>query len=310
MLARRFATDEARALFGGVAAHLIHPLSRPLSSAIGLALAASAHAYGWPVAEGGSQAIARALADLARDLGATIETGVAVETLAAVADADIVMLDVAPAAAADIIGDRLPGRIARAYRRYRHGPGAVKLDLAVEGGIPWTNELCRRAGTLHLGGDLGEIVEAERAVAAGRLPARPFVLVGQQSVADPSRANGDLHPVWTYAHVPAGFTGDATEAIIAQIERFAPGVRDRIRGRFTRSPADLVAYNRNYVGGDIATGANDPRQLVLRPRPALNPYRTGVDGVYLCSAATPPGAGVHGMCGFHAARLALRALAR
>jgi phytoene dehydrogenase-like protein len=308
MVARRFTTPEARALFGGVAAHQLHPLEHPLTSSVGLALTTAAHAVGWPVAEGGTQAIANALVEVLRELGGTVETGVAVTSLKELTDADIVMLDVAPAAAADIIGDRLPDRVARAYRRFRRGPGAAKLDLAIEGGIPWTDERCGQAGTLHLGGDLEEIVEGERAIAAGRMPERPFVLVGQQYVADPTRSSGDLHPVWTYAHVPAGHDGDVSEAIIAQIERFAPGVRDRIRAHFVRSTSDLAGYNRNYVGGDIATGANDAKQLVLRPRPALDPYRTGVAGVYLCSAATPPGAGAHGMCGFHAARSALRAL--
>ena len=233
-----------------------------------------------------------------------------VEAYAQLPPVDIVMLDVTPGSAARILGDRLPGRVARAYRRYRHGPGAFKLDLAVEGGIPWSDEACRRAGTVHLGGTLAEIVRAEDDVAAGRMPRRPFVLVGQQYLADPSRSAGDLHPVWAYGHVPAGYTGDATEAIIDQIERFAPGVRRRIKARAARSTSELATYNANYVGGDIATGANDPRQLLLRPRIALDPYRTGVPGVYLCSAATPPGAGVHGMCGFHAARSALVALNR
>jgi len=309
VLARRFDTDEARALFGGVAAHVMQPLRRPLTASIGLVLIAAAHAYGWPVAEGGSQAIVNALAALLRDLGGTVATGVTVRSLDEVDGADVIMLDVAPAAAADIIGDRLPGRVARAYRRYRHGPGAVKLDLAVEGGIPWTNEACRRAGTVHLGGRLEEMADVEQATARGRMPERPFVLIGQQYVADNTRSVDDVHPVWTYAHVPAGYRGDVEEAIIAQIERFAPGVRDRIRGRFLRSTADLARYNPNYVGGDIANGANDVTQLALRrPRIAFDPYRTGVDGVYLCSAATPPGAGVHGMCGFHAASSALRAL--
>lgn len=304
-LARRFRTDEAKALFAGVAAHLIHPLGRPLSASVGLVLAAAAHVHGWPVAEGGSQAITTALSGLLRALGGTIETGVPVTSLDQLPRADIVMLDVTPASAADIIGDRLPHRVARAYRRYRHGPGVVKLDLAVQGGIPWTNEQCRHAGTVHLGGTLAEIVAAEEDVAAGRLPERPFVLVGQQYLADPTRSVGELHPVWAYAHVPAGYDGDASKQILAQIERFAPGVRSRIRRRFSRNTSEMAAYNRNYVGGDIVNGANSARQVVLRPRLAIDPYWTGVAGVYLCSAATPPGAGVHGMCGFNAARAAL-----
>jgi phytoene dehydrogenase-like protein len=308
MVARRFGTEPARALFGGVAAHLLQPLHRPLSASVGLMLIAAGHAHGWPVAEGGSQSISTALAKLLQDLGGGIETGVLVGSLAQLPRADAVLLDVAPAAAVRIIGDRLPGRVARAYRRYRSGPGAWKLDLAVEHGIPWTNESCRYAGTVHLGGTLDEIMSAEADAAAGRMPARPFVLIGQQYLADPGRSAGNAHPIWAYAHVPTGYAGDATEAIIRQIERFAPGVRDRILAMSIRSTAELAGYNPNYVGGDIATGANDMRQLVFRPRPAIDPYRTGVPGVYLCSAATAPGGGVHGMCGYHAARSALRAL--
>jgi phytoene dehydrogenase-like protein len=310
ILARQFRQPQARALFGGVASHQLHPLTGPFSASVGLALTAAGHAYGWPVAEGGSRAITDALAARLRAHGGQIETGVLVEGYDQLRGADIVMLDVSPAAAARILGDRLPRRVARAYRRYRHGPGAFKLDLAVEGGIPWRDEQCGRAGTVHLGGTLEEMVASEAAVAAGRLPDRPFVLIGQQYLADPSRSAGDLHPVWAYAHVPAGYDGDASEAILAQIERFAPGVRSRVRAQVSRGPSELAAYNANYVGGDIGTGRNDPRQLLLRPRFALNPYRTGVPGVYLCSAATPPGAGVHGMCGHLAARSALDSLSR
>jgi phytoene dehydrogenase-like protein len=310
MLARRFRSAPARALFGGVAAHQIQPLGAPFSASIGLALAAAGHAQGWPVAEGGSRTITDALAAVLRRHGGTIETGVTVTGYAELRGADIVMLDVSPGAAARILGDRLPGRIARAYRRFRHGPGAFKLDLAVDGGIPWRDEACHRAGTVHLGGTLEEMVDSEAAVAAGRMPARPFVLIGQQYLADPSRSAGDLHPVWAYAHVPAGFDGDAGEAVVSQIERFAPGVRERIRASTTRRASELSQYNANYVGGDIATGRNDPVQLLMRPRIALDPYRTGVPGVYLCSAATPPGAGVHGMCGHLAARSALKTLSR
>jgi phytoene dehydrogenase-like protein len=308
VLARLWRTDQARALFGGVAAHGFYPLRRPLTSAIGLLLTAAGQVVGWPVAEGGSRAIAAALAARLAELGGTVQTGVLVESYPEVAHADVVMLDLAPASAASLLGAALPTRMARAYRRYRHGPAAFKVDLTVRGGVPWTNADCRRAGTVHLGGTLEELTDAERAIWRGHLPARPFVLVGQQYLADPSRSAGDLHPVYAYAHVPAGYPGDATEAIVGQIERFAPGVRERIVARFVRRTTELPGYNANYVGGDIATGANDPLQVVLRPRVAVNPYATGVPGVYLCSAATPPGAGVHGMCGFNAARSALRAL--
>jgi phytoene dehydrogenase-like protein len=302
MLARRWRGDEARALFAGVAAHQMHPLRSPFSASVGLMLTVAGHAYGWPVAEGGSQAITSALASLLRKLGGAITTGTEITELPT---ADIVLLDVSPTAAADLVGSRLPPRVFRAYRRYRYGPAIFKLDLAVEGGIPWQNEDCARSGTVHLGGTLEEIAATEAEIAKGRMPERPFVLIGQQFLADPGRSAGDLHPVWAYAHVPVGYDGDATDAIVGQLERFAPGVSQKIRARHSRSPAQLATYNANYIGGDIATGANDLRQLLLRPRPAIDPYATGVKGVYLCSAATPPGAGVHGMCGYHAARSAL-----
>jgi phytoene dehydrogenase-like protein len=308
LLARRWRGERAKGLFGGSAAHQLHPLTGPFSAALGVTLSAAGHAYGWPVAVGGSRAITDALAGLLRAHGGTIETGVEVHSLAELKPAEIVLLDVAPGAAATIIGDRLPPRVARAYRRWRHGPSAYKLDLAVEGGIPWTNEQCRSAGTVHLGGTLAEMAATEQEVADGRMPRRPFVLIGQQYLADPGRSAGDLHPVWAYAHVPHGYTGDAQAAILDQIERFAPGTRERIRAQVVRTPADFAATNPNYVGGDIGTGANDPRQLLLRPRISVRPYWTGVPGVYLCSAATPPGAGVHGMCGHLAARSALRLL--
>jgi phytoene dehydrogenase-like protein len=200
--------------------------------------------------------------------------------------------------------------VSRAYRRYRYGPAAFKLDLAVEDGIPWRDDVCRRAGTVHLGGTLDEIAASERDLHRGRMPARPFVLLGQQYLADPLRSAGNVHPVWAYAHVPHGYTGDATEAIVSQIERFAPRTRERIVGSFSRSAAEMPLYNPNYVGGDIASGANDPVQLLTRPRIALDPYSTGIPGVYICSASTPPGGGVHGMGGYNAARSALRRLER
>jgi phytoene dehydrogenase-like protein len=305
LLARRFKGEPARALFGGVAAHAFSPLTRPMSSSVGMALICSCHHYGWPVARGGSQAIPDALAAVVRENGGTIETGRTVTSLAELPNADAVVLDLAPGAVADLAGDRLPARVARAYRAYRHGPGAFKVDLAVEGGVPWTAEPARRAGTVHAVGSFEEVVVAEREINAGRMPERPFVLVAQQYLADPSRSAGDIHPVWAYAHVPSGYEGDATEVVIGQIERFAPGLRDRIVGRFVRSTSDLEAYNPNYVGGDIITGANTTWQILFRPRLALDPYATGIPGVFICSAATPPGAGAHGMNGVNAARAAL-----
>jgi len=308
LLARQFGTPEARALFAGVAAHALRPFATPMSSAIGVTLATAAHRYGWPVAEGGSAAISRAMIGLLELHGATLETGVRVKSLNELPPADAVMLDVAPAAAADIAGDRMPRRVARALRRYRHGPGAFKVEFAVEGGVPWAYEPARRAGTVHVGGTHVEIAAGERLVHGGVMPDSPFVLVCQQYLADPSRSNGDIHPVYSYAHVPAGYPGDATSAIEAQIERYAPGFRDRILARNTRSATEMQAHNANYIGGDIVTGANDPIQMIFRPRPAIDPYALGIPGVYICSAATPPGAGAHGMCGYNAALSALRRL--
>jgi phytoene dehydrogenase-like protein len=310
LVARLWETPGARALFGGVAAHSFSPLTRPLSASIGLALTAACHSGGWPVAAGGSQSIANALATVLREHGGRIETGVRVRSLAQLGDPDVAAFDLGPAAVAEIVGDRLPPRVARAYRRYRYGPGAFKLDFAVEGGVPWTAEPARRAGTVHAIGSFEELVAAERDVNRGRMPARPFVLVGQQYLADPQRSAGDAHPIWAYAHVPNGYDGDAEGAILDQIERFAPGLRERIVATAARTPAELEAHNPNYVGGDIVSGANSPLQLAIRPRLAADPYSTGIPGLYICSAATPPGGGVHGMGGFNAAQSALRYLGR
>jgi phytoene dehydrogenase-like protein len=310
LLAKVFTTEEARALFGGVAAHAFHPLHRPLSASIGLGILTAGHRHGWAVAEGGSRRITEAMAALLLDLGGKIETGVRVTSVSDLPPAAVTVYDLAPTAVAGIFGDRLPSRIARAYRRFRYGPGAFKVDFAVEGGVPWTADAARRAGTVHLGGTYAEIAATEREIHTGRMPRRPFVLVGQQYLADPGRSVGTVHPVWTYAHVPNGYAGDATEAIIAQIERFAPGFRDRIVGTAVRSTPGFAEYNPNYVGGNIMTGAKDIPQLLFGPRPTLQPYDIGIPGHYLCSAATPPGPGAHGMCGHHAALRALRHLGR
>ncbi|MFG2330855.1 phytoene desaturase family protein [Streptomyces sp. NPDC048604] len=308
VLARLFRTPQARALWAGVAAHAFQPLSHPFSSAIGLGILTAGHAAGWAVAEGGSQAVARSLAAVLRAHGGTIETGVRITDRRQLPPADVTLLDLDPAQVAALYADRLPARAKAAYTRFRRGPGAYKVDLAVQGGVPWTDPRARRAGTVHLGGTLAEVAGTEREVTAGRMPERPFVLVGQQYLADPSRSVGDVHPVWTYAHVPHGYDGDATEAVLGQMERFAPGVRDRIVGLRVTRPADFAAANPNFTGGDILTGAKTVPQLLLGARPALDPYATGVPGVYLCSAATPPGPGAHGMCGAGAAASALRHL--
>jgi phytoene dehydrogenase-like protein len=276
-----------------------------MTSAIGMGIISAGHRHGWVVAEGGSRSITNAMVALLTDLGGKIETGVRIEMASQLPPADVTMFDLAPGAVAGILGDRLPRRISRAFIKFRRGPGAFKVDFAIDGGVPWTNPEARRAGTVHVVGSYRELAATERDIHAGRMPERPFVLVGQQYLADPQRSVGDVHPVWTYAHVPNGFSGDATTAITAQIERFAPGFRDRIVGTAVRTTTEFASYNPNYVGGDIMTGAKDIRQLTFGPRITLSPYRIGVPGMYICSAATPPGPGAHGMCGANAARLAL-----
>jgi phytoene dehydrogenase-like protein len=295
VLARAFRTDAARALFTGVAAHICRPLDRPSTAAIGAFMIGAGHRYGWPVAEGGSQAITEALASLLRSLGGEIRTGVHVRSLDDLPDARVRIFDTTPTAFADIAGRRRP--------RWRYGVAAYKLDLAVRDGVPWTAAACRRAGTVHVGGTFDEIADAEARAARGEMPRRPFVLVGQQYLADPSRSAGDVHPVWAYAHVPHGYAGDATGLVLDQLERFAPGLRERIVAMHVTDPAGFESYNPNYVGGDIASGAVSVPQLVRRA-----PYRTGVPGAYLCSSSTAPGPGVHGMCGMQAAERALRDL--
>ncbi|WP_028659723.1 phytoene desaturase family protein [Nocardioides insulae] len=313
MLVDRWHDDRARGLFTGVAAHFFGRLDRPLSAAVGLILTAAGHAVGWPVARGGSRAISDALIAVLASYGGSVRCGVEVKDLAQLRDLtgrapDLVLLDTSPASALRILGDALPDRVRRSYTAYRFGPAAWKVDFAIRGDVPWTSPEARVAGTVHLGGRAEEMVAAERATSSGAMPDRPFVLCGQQYLCDPSRSAGDLNPFYAYAHVPHGYTGDATESLIDQIERFAPGFRDIVVATHVRGPSALESYNANYLGGDIGAGANDGRQLLLRPRLALNPYRTGVDGVFLCSASTPPGAGVHGMCGFHAAEAALASL--
>lgn len=304
-MARRFETDEASALFGGCAAHAMLPLRRPLTSAFGLTLAASAHAGGWPVAGGGSQAVADALAGRLRELGGDLRTGIVVRSLADLPPHRVALFDTNPAQLASIAGDALPSRYRDRLRRFRHGTGAFKIDYALDGPVPWEHDECRRAGTVHVVGTLAELVAAEADVAAGRMPDRPFVLVAQQSLFDPTRAPEGKHTLWAYTHVPHGYAGDATNAIERQIERFAPGFGGIVLARHVTTPRDLEAYNANYVGGDIAGGAHTGLQLAFRPTIAAHAYSTPNPSLFLCSASTPPGAGVHGMCGWHAAGRAL-----
>lgn len=314
LLARRWRDEPARSLFLGCAAHGFGRLDRPLSASIGMLLATAAGRVGWPVAEGGSGQIAAALVAELESLGGRILTGVCVQSLSQVADAaqgspDVVLLDTSVRDALQIGGDRVDSGTVRGLRGFRYGPAAFKVDLAIRGPIPWVHPDLARAGTVHLGGSSAEIAEAERETSRGRMPRRPFVLVAQQHLADPGRSAGDVHPLWAYAHVPHAHAQDATDAVLAQIERFAPGVREQVLAVHTRGPADLERHDRNYVGGDIGSGSSGARQLVFRPRPAVDPYRLG-DGLFLCSSATAPGPGVHGMCGVLAAESALASLAR
>jgi phytoene dehydrogenase-like protein len=265
-----------------------------------------AHAVGWPVVAGGSGRLTDAMAAAVTSNGGRIETGRWVRSLAELPAARAVLLDVSPRALDQLAGDRLPGRYRAALRRYRYGPGVCKLDLALSGPVPWTNEACRKAGTLHLGGRFEQVAAAEAEVAAGQHPHEPYVLVVQPGVADPSRAPAGQQTLWTYCHVPSGSDVDMTDRIEAQIERFAPGFRDLILARSVRTAAGQEAHNPNYVGGDIAVGLQTLRQTIARPVPAWNPYRTPIRGVYLCSSATPPTPGVHGRCGELAALAALR----
>lgn len=295
----------ARALFAGMAAHSMLRLEQPASAAFGLVLGAFAHAIGWPVARGGSQAIVDTLVARLRALGGEVVTSAPVSTVADLPEAKVVLLDVTPRQALQLAGNRF----SRLYRfqlgRYRYGPGVFKVDWALDGPVPWSADVCRRAITVHVGGTLEEIAAAELAVNRGEHPERPYVLVCQPTLYDRSRAPDGKHTLWAYCHVPSGSTFDMTARIEAQIERFAPGFRERIAARAVMTTAEVERGNANYVGGDINGGIQDLRQLFTRPTPRLTPYRTSASDIFLCSSATPPGGGVHGMCGYHAARAAL-----
>jgi phytoene dehydrogenase-like protein len=304
-LVGRFETESAKALLAGVSAHSMARLTSPLTGAFGLFLTLTAHAAGWPVVEAGSSAITDAMvAELVR-LGGTVETGQWVRSLTELPAAKAVVVDASPRGLADMAGDALPARYGRSLRRFRYGPGVCKVDWALSGPVPWRAELCRRAGTLHLGGTYAEVAASEADVNDGRHPERPYCIVVQAGVADPTRAPEGQEALWGYCHVPSGSTVDMSGAIEAQIERFAPGFRDLVLARTVRTAADQERHNPNYVGGDIAGGASTLLQTAFRPTVRWNPYRTPLDGVYLCSASTAPGAGVHGMCGVYAARTVL-----
>ncbi|MGH2703582.1 MAG: phytoene desaturase family protein [Actinomycetota bacterium] len=305
---RLFRGERAKAIFAGAAGHAILPLNKPMTSAFGLMFEASAHAVGWPIARGGSQRIADALASYLRSLGGEILNGTMVTSIDELPASRAYLFDTSPEGLVRIAGARLPDGYRRRLLRFRHGPGAFKVDYALDGPVPWKAEECLRTATVHLGGTLPEIADAEAAVGRGDHPERPLVLVAQPTLFDPSRAPEGKHVLWAYCHTPAASTFDMTERITAQIERFAPGFRDRILAQHVLSPADLEAYNPNYVGGDIAGGGHGGLQARFRPVVSLDPYATAAEGVFICSSSTPPGAGVHGMCGYWAAQSALRHL--
>jgi phytoene dehydrogenase-like protein len=300
----RFQGEAARALFAGLAAHSMIALDRPMSASFGLVLGTYAHAVGWPMVGGGVGAIAIALAAEIRELGGQIVTDRRVDRLDDLPPARAVFFDTTPRAVVAIAGDRLPPRTRSHYERFRYGSGVFKVDWALDGPVPWAAEDLKRVGTVHLGGPLEEIARSERRVASGHHADKPFVLLAQYHPWDPSRAPAGSTTAWAYCHVPTGSDVDMTDRIEAQVERFAPGFRDRILARATHSPAQLEARDANYIGGDINAGIFDIRQLLFRPTVSLDPYRAG-PGIYLCSSSTPPGGGVHGMGGFHAARSAL-----
>jgi len=299
-----FHGEKARALMAGLAGHSFLPLTAPGSAAIGLVLGMMGHAVGWPFPRGGAQAITDALVACLREHGGVLECNAPVRSLAELPPARVILLDVSPWQLLRLAGERLPAGYRAALERYRHAPGVFKIDYALDGPVPWRDEAARRAGTIHIGGEAGEIAASEAEVARGRAPDRPFVLAAQHSVFDSSRAPEGKHTFWAYCHIPAGSIFDMTSRIEAQVERFAPGFRERILARHTMGPAQLEAWNANLEGGDICGGANTLWQIFCRPVASATPYRTPLPGVYLCSASTPPGGGVHGMCGYHAARAA------
>ncbi|MFE7126227.1 phytoene desaturase family protein [Streptomyces sp. NPDC057617] len=301
-LAHRFHDEKARALFAGLVAHVIAPLSGFATGAVGLIFALAAHAGGWPAARGGSQSISDALAAYLRDLGGAVHTGYEVKRLDDLPPARAYVFDTSPTALARIAG------LGRAYDGYRYGASVFKIDYALDGPVPWTAEEPRRAGTVQIGPTSGDIGTALRQAAGGQPPATPFLIAAQPSLADPSRAPEGRQVFWVYGHVPNGWQGDLTDAVERQLERFAPGFRDRVLARATAGPPELAARNANYVGGDIACGAASGLQLLLRPKISLTPYATAHPAVFICSSATPPGPGVHGMSGHNAAKAVWRRL--
>jgi len=306
VFARFFATEEARALFAGNAAHSVMAFEMLLTSAIGLVLQTCAHAVGWPIPEGGSQSIADAMVRILEAHGGKVECSHEVKSLANLPPAKAYLFDVSPRNLSKICGEALPASYRRKLEAYRHGPGVFKVDYALSEPIPWANEACRKAGTVHVGGTYAEIAASERAAWDGKPTDKPFVLVAQPTVQDPTRAPAGKHIAWAYCHVPNGSALDKSQIIQAQIERFARGFSDVILAKHTMNTTAMEAYNHNYIGGDVIGGVTDWRQLFTRPVGLLDPYATPNPKVYICSASTPPGGGVHGMCGYWAAEAVLQ----
>lgn len=304
--AEQFSSEELRALFGGLAGHSFLSFDEPFSAATALALTLAGEIGGWPIAEGGAKSIATAMAAYFESLGGKIQTGIEVRKLSDIPDARFVLLDLSVRQFVRVAQEKLPETYLDRISRYRDGPGVFKVDWALSGPVPWRDRYSGRAGTVHIGGTFEEIADAENEVAAGKIPEKPFVLLSQPSLFDRSRSPRPQQALWGYCHVPTGSTADMTERIEKQIERFAPGFRDCILAKRTTRPSELESYNSNYIGGDISGGAMDWRQIFSRPAHWYKPYRTPIKNIYLCSSSTPPGAGVHGMCGVHAAQLLLR----
>lgn len=305
-LQSKFETEEAKALFAGLAAHSILPLDAPVTAAIGLVLGAAGHSVGWPLPKGGSQSIANSMTRYLQSLGGEVETDFEVTSIDQLPSHQCILFDLTPRQLIEIAGDRLPEWYVNRLKKFRYGSGVFKIDYILKEPVPWSDPRCQKAGTVHLGGTFGEIAAAEKLLDENKHADKPYVLVAQQSMFDESRTPDDRHTLWAYCHVPNGSTRDMTQEIDNQIERFAPGFRDVVEERQTMNTSQFEEYNANYFGGDINGGRQDIWQLFTRPIHLINPYATPADGVYLCSSSTPPGGGVHGMCGYHAAMLALR----
>lgn len=308
LASRKFKTDRAKALFAGLAAHSILPLNQISTAAIGLVLGTIGHKIGWPLPKGGSHNITKALSEYFISIGGKIETGAAVKTLRELPQSKLILFGNTPKQILTIAGDQLPDSYAKKLRSFKYGAGVFKVDIALNSPIPWTDKRCGEAGTVHLGGTLQEIARSEKQIANGHHPGKPYVLLTQQSMFDDSRAPAGKHTVWAYCHVPNGSTEDMTEPVLRQIERFAPGFRDLMLDYHTMNTRAMENYNANYVGGDINGGSQDISQLFTRPAGLLDPYHIPGTSLFICSSSTPPGGGVHGMCGYHAANSALKYL--